>query len=96
MSPALAPHLLREARAQAHVAVKAIFRRIHKRTLPEDAPPLGRLQALAEREWTEDRHGRAGRIGALVRWGQQHRGLGRVMADAFQIAPLRACRLNEG
>jgi ubiquinone/menaquinone biosynthesis C-methylase UbiE/dienelactone hydrolase len=44
-----------EARAQAHVAVKAIFRRIHKRTLPEDAPPLGRLQALAEREWTRVR-----------------------------------------
>ncbi|MCO4769315.1 MAG: methyltransferase domain-containing protein [Deltaproteobacteria bacterium] len=40
-----------EARAQAHLAARIIFRRVHKRTLTEEAPPLGRLQALAEMEW---------------------------------------------
>jgi|GEM_PF-1385388 len=40
-----------EARAQAHVACRAIYRRLHNTTLAEEPPPLGRLQALAEMEW---------------------------------------------
>ena len=44
-----------EARAQAHLATRVIYRRIHGTAPPEEPPALGRLQGLAAAEWSRVR-----------------------------------------